>query len=799
MRTEPDTPPRPQPWGRVLPSLLPLIAALCAAVPGSQSLAGEKVLFDFERGTAGWHASSPSGQVTPLRTALTPGRSRRRALRVDAAFPKETTIKVESKFDWTHYDELRFKVFVPSDGPLEAQAVVYVKDGELRWYQTLLDLPVERGAWSTVRVDISHRSLQWSFQGHYRPWDGYTKQEVAELGIKFMSRRTYVGPIYMGKVSLVPAPSDRGATRPHLFDFRTNSNTVPRYGKFEITFELARTYANPFDPREVDVRGRFVSPTGDIAVVPGFFYQNYVRMQERREERLQPMGRSKWKVRFAPTEVGTYRYFVQVNDGTRCETRMRSFQAVASDNPGYVRISKADPHYFELDNGDFFYPIGHNVCATFDVRNAENLEVAVVQHEGTFAYERYFARMAANGENLARIWLAAWAFSLEWSKDYDIHFQGLGRYNLENAWRLDYIMELAERYGIYVMFTFTPHGEMQPKDASHAESDWQYSPYSIANGGFLRSPQYFWTHPDARLYYERKCRYILSRWGYSPKVFAWEIFNEVDLANYYRSQRMGAVAAQWTGQTAQFLKDNDPAGHLVTTNLFYLNRTSWAAPLWSRPELDMTTGHLFSAQLPQYLRGMYIHMAEYNKIFFVTECGDTPFGQGPKQTEDYLHMGIWASHAMPYAGVAMPWWWIFIDDRGLYRHFKALAKFAEGEDRRGKDITFKASQITHITSNQPVSRYGVECAGNPKWAVVWAYDQNYYGLTADETKLSPDKMALVVADMATGPFQVEIWDPYKGEIMETRQVQCVGGHIVVTPLSIDRDVALKIKYRDTEP
>jgi len=93
----------------------------------------------------------------------------------------------------------------------------------------------------------------------------------------------------------------------------------------------------------------------------------------------------------------------------------------------------------------------------------------------------------------------------------------------------------------------------------------------------------------------------------------------------------------------------------------------------------------------------------------------------------------------------------------------------------------------------------VECAGSQKWAVVWAYDQTYYGLIADETKLSPDNMGLVVADMATGPFQVEIWDPYKGEIMETRQVQCAGGHIVVTPLSIDRDVAIKIKFQDTEP
>ena len=768
--------------------------AFCLGRAWTTSSAGETSLFDFEEGTTGWHAVDPTGRSIPLQTALAQGQPRRRALRIEVAFPKETSIKVESQFDWTHHDELRFKVFVPQDGPYDAQAVVYVKDGELRWYQTLVDQPLRRGEWTSVEVDISHRSRQWSFRGHYRPWDGYTKQEISELGIKFFSKRTYVGPLFVDDVSLASTSHSTSlqSSTSRLFDFRTNTNVVPRYHKFEITFELSRTYANPYDPRLIDVRGRFVSPSGKITVAPGFFYQDYIRGQERKVERLRAMGRSKWKVRFSPTEVGSYRYFVEINDAKPFGTRWRSFEAVGSSSPGYVRICRSDPNYFEFDNRAFFYPIGHNVCATFDVRNAQNLEVAVVQHEGTFAYERYFKRMAENGENLARIWLAAWAFSIEWTKKYDIHFHGLGRYNLENAWRLDYILDLAEKYGIYVMFTFTPHGEMQAP--SQDESDWRYSPYNAENGGFLRAPQYFWTHPEARRYYEQKVRYILARWAYSPNVFAWEIFNEIDLADYYRNPKVAAIAAQWTGRTAQFIKDNDPAKHLVTSNLFYLHRKRWAAALWQRPELDFTTGHLFAAELPQYLRGMHSHMSTYNKIFFVTECGDTPFGQGPQQTEAYLHMAIWSSHVMPFAGVAMPWWWIFIDDRHLYHHFNALAEFAKGEDRRGKGITTKAAQILNAATRAPVARYAVECSGNKTWAVAWVYDRTHYALTADETKLSPENTALVITDLALGAFEVEIWDTYEGKIVDTRRVTSGGTQLVVKPLSIDKDVALKIKY-----
>ena len=71
-------------------------------------------------------------------------------------------------------------------------------------------------------------------------------------------------------------------------------------------------------------------------------------------EVLTPVGCSEWKVRFSPIEAGTYRFFVEVEDGNNgdnLKTGIRSFAVASSDRPGFVRISKSDPKYFEFTNG----------------------------------------------------------------------------------------------------------------------------------------------------------------------------------------------------------------------------------------------------------------------------------------------------------------------------------------------------------------------------------------------------------------------------------------------------------------
>ncbi|MBM4082328.1 MAG: DUF5060 domain-containing protein, partial [Planctomycetes bacterium] len=457
----------------------------------------------------------------------------------------------------------------------------------------------------------------------------------------------------------------------------------------------------------IDVQAHFISPSGRQTSVPGFFYQDYIRRaSENKQELLIPMGRSKWKVRFTPREVGSYRYFVEANDGARVATRWRSFESLPSDNRGFVRVSAKDPSYFEFDNGEFFWPIGHNVCASMDVR-AENIGAFQLYDEGTFAYDRYFDRMAGNGETVARIWLASWWLAMEWTKRLYVHHNDLGRYSLVNAWRLDYLLEEAQKRGIYVMLTFTPHGHL----TIQLESNWLFHPYNYQNGGFLTQPHSFFAHPEARRYFEQQLRYVMARWGHSPNILCWELFNEIDLAEYYRTYVH--TITEWIQKTAQYLRANDQGRHLITSNLFYYRAGD---ALYALPEIDFITAHVFNPDPISEFKESLQAFAKHGKPFYVTECEGHPFGSSPEQTENQMQMSLWGSYMLPMPGNAMPWWWVFIDERNLYSHFKALAHFAKGEERRGKNLKYGLARFADGSGNS-VKGYAVESFQNDKSAL----------------------------------------------------------------------------------
>ena len=63
----------------------------------------------------------------------------------------------------------------------------------------------------------------------------------------------------------------------------------------------------------------------------------------------------------------------------------------------------------------------------------------------------------------------------------------------------------------------------------------------------------------------RKYRYILARWGYSPAIMAFELFNEVENTDAAHQGRWAEIAA-WHREMAGFLRANDPNRHLITTS-----------------------------------------------------------------------------------------------------------------------------------------------------------------------------------------------------------------------------------------
>ncbi len=114
---------------------------------------------------------------------------------------------------------------------------------------------------------------------------------------------------------------------------------------------------NPIEPGVgISVDGIFTAPDGQTITQPGFFFQDYEISQK--TDALNPQGKNwlypkenpKFKIRFSPTQKGTWQFRIRLEDSTGVNTYLPAidtFNCVTSDNPGFVKVSETDTRYFE--------------------------------------------------------------------------------------------------------------------------------------------------------------------------------------------------------------------------------------------------------------------------------------------------------------------------------------------------------------------------------------------------------------------------------------------------------------------
>jgi endo-1,4-beta-mannosidase len=147
--------------------------------------------------------------------------------------------------------------------------------------------------------------------------------------------------------------------------------------------------------------------------------------------------------------------------------------------------------------------------------------VCWVSSKGTYDYDMYFGSLGSVGCNYARLWLT----DSGWD-DLAVEVE-VGNYSLENTWRLDYVVELAERKGIHLLMCTESFNYFCTK--STAPCNWDKDCYYNKKfGGFLDKPEEFFTDARAKADYKNRLRYLVARYGYSTAVFAWEFFNEAN-------------------------------------------------------------------------------------------------------------------------------------------------------------------------------------------------------------------------------------------------------------------------------
>jgi hypothetical protein len=446
-------------------------------------------------------------------------------------------------------------------------------------------------------------------------------------------------------------------------EIHLSASTVGRYERLEMTVPVREHYANPYDPDQVDLRASITTPSRQRLSVPGFYYQGYTRSQDADgREVLAPEGPGLFKIRFAWGETGRYRFAVTVHDshGTRTVGR-GMFVVTGGTDQGYVRRSAAAPHYFQLDSGAPYFAIGENVGWPI--------------HGITYDYDLWFNKLADNGGNYARLWLVNnWnALGLEKSSAASPE-DGLGRYDQQSAWRIDYISNLARRRGMRLMFCIDSFNSL----ATGLYGEWGNFAYSAANGGPCAAPADFFTNAEAKAYFKKRLRYLVARWGYATEVMSWEFWNEVDIVDDYDS----ASVAAWHQEMGDYLRSIDPWQHLITTS--FANSPGDAA-IDVLPEMDYVQTHSYGTHDAAGTVAAFTQMKldGYGKPTYLGEFGiDWQPDSYPMDTDGlHLHNGLWASAHAGAAGTPMTWWWdSYVEPNDLYYHFAGLAAYVADID-----------------------------------------------------------------------------------------------------------------------
>jgi len=275
----------------------------------------------------------------------------------------------------------------------------------------------------------------------------------------------------------------------------------------------------------------------------------------------------------------------------------------------------------------------------------------------------------------------------EWKNGTDgVYFQGAGKLSMQISLRLDKYVEIAEQNGVNIQLAMQHHGQF----STNVNPDWNDNPYRDVAGGWLSNPAQFFTDADAIRYTKNKYRYIISRWGYSPAIFAWELFNEVQFTNGWQSNQASVVS--WHDTMADYIHSIDPFQHPVTTS----SNGSGFENIWNLADINLVEVHYYGNDTIRTFEQTALGLTGFNKPVIMAEfgLGGDPPVEGSTQPEPMatqlkegleMHNGIWSSFLAKSS--AHLWWWDnYIDPCNLYGVYTPLAIYAQNENLADQNL-----------------------------------------------------------------------------------------------------------------
>lgn len=254
------------------------------------------------------------------------------------------------------------------------------------------------------------------------------------------------------------------------------------------------------------------------------------------------------------------------------------------EGEGFITLSDNE-RYFQYQNGTPFIPIGHN--GWYDAP----------LYLDTERLDRYFSVMNEHGENTLRVLLDYSGIVspiLPYLKTRNLVELEVGEFNPELIDALDNLVDAAERHGIYLLISFLPNLYDNIRNGN-----WFQHPYNKnfdPENGLVDSPEDLLVDAAAIQAVKERIYFFIERWGASPNIFAWELWNEMNAIGGTPEQHN-----EWIREMGAFTKQLEMKlygrHHLRTVST---NNAGWGsaeAGIYSSSELDFTSYHTYDASL----------------------------------------------------------------------------------------------------------------------------------------------------------------------------------------------------------
>ncbi len=553
---------------------------------------------------------------------------------------------------------------------------------------------------------------------------------------------------------------------------------------------------SPYRTTELALDAEITLPSGKTMRVPGFHSQDYAA----NESWAAPVdGSMGWRIRFSGPEPGVYKGKVElrVRGKLAASRELPSFTLAKSKNHGIIRVSRTAPRYLEFEDGAGYFPVGQDVCWTTDV--TKSIPGAICAAETLpwdKAYARWFGRMGQSGATWARVFMKE-SFFIDAGEPW--------QWELEKAWRLDQVLEMARQNNINICLCFNP--ERSDEGTAYKGSMDIFRASNTAWGRLLASQHLkydqFFLNPLTREMYRDKIRYVVARWGYSTNIFSWEFWNEIESVE----PNEGIYA--WMREMTAYLRSVDPWHHLIKSS----GHHEWSPEFWGQDNGDLNDVHPYfgwagwegtqnlGSFLPEFSSGVYAT----GRPFIVGETGiarevTTPLGlAGDLADKDttcfHVHEALWGGLFAGAVGSGMVWWWDeHVDLHNGYFRFRAIANFVA-------DIQFNhenfARGVTAAVSSDELRLF--ELNGR-RTRLLWLRhrDLSWYGLAVEKKVLNPIAPAsLTLSGIAPGTYRVEYWSPEEGKLIRSAEIVSKTSSLEVPLPEIRSELALKV--RPTKP